>query len=169
MAAVKQHLPLQTGLQQTCIEGVVLQELQIIATAGGPVLHMLKAGSPLVPDFSCGFGEIYFSEVVPGAVKAWKCHRRQSQLFAVPHGLLQIVLYDGRSASASQGCCCEILLGRPDNYALLRIPPGIWYGFTAKGQEPALICNCADLPHDPAEGERLPVDSPLIPWRWEGA
>ena len=109
MAAVKQHLPLQTGLQQTCIEGVVLQELQIIATAGGPVLHMLKAGSPLVPDFSCGFGEIYFSEVVPGAVKAWKCHRRQSQLFAVPHGLLQIVLYDGRSASA-RSCSADLTI-----------------------------------------------------------
>ena len=166
MAAMSGKGDLSADVRQTGIDGAVLQDLQIIDTAGGPVLHMLKAQSPLVPDFSRGFGEIYFSEVLPGAVKAWKRHCRQSQLFAVPRGLLQFVLYDGRSDSASHGCCCQLLLGRPDHYALLRIPPGIWYGFAAKGQDAALICNCADLPHDPTEGERLPADSPLIPWCW---
>ena len=59
----------------------------------------------------------------------------------------------------------EVLLGRPDNYALLQIPPRVWYGFTAAGV-PAVICNCPDIPHDPAEGLRKDVDSQDIPYHW---
>lgn len=153
--------PVPTG-----IEGALFQPLRVIPTPGGPVLHMLRAGSPLLPDFADGFGEIYFSEVLPGAVKAWKRHSRQTQLFAVPSGLLRIVLYDDRPASPTRGTLVERLLGRPDDYGLLRIPPLVWYGFTALGESPALICNCADLPHDPAEGERRPLDDPAVPYAW---
>ena len=31
---------------------------------------------------------------------------------------------------------------------------------------PALICNCADIPHDPDEGRRLPANDPSIPYQW---
>lgn len=127
---------------------------------------MLRAGAPLLPEFSDGFGEIYFSEVLPGAVKAWKRHACQTQLFAVPMGLLRIVLYDSRPASPTRNILVERRLGRPDDYGLLRIPPLIWYGFMAEGNAPALICNCADMPHDPAEGERLALDTPTIPYVW---
>ena len=149
------------------IDGALLQPLGVISTPGGPVLHMLRPGSALLPDFSKGFGEIYFSEVLPGHVKAWKCHTRQVQHFAVPTGLLRIVLYDGRPDSPTRGVVCELTLGRPENYSLLRMPTGVWYGFAALGQAPALICNCADVPHDPAEGQRLPVDDPSIPYCWK--
>ena len=123
------------------IIGVCFQPLKIIDTPGGPVLHMLRPDSPLRPgagtaDGELHLGEVYFSEVLPGAVKAWKRHRRQTQYYAVPHGLL-------------------------------RIPTGVWYGFTAAGDGPALICNCADLPHDPEEGEHLPADTKDIPYSWD--
>lgn len=157
---------MEESLIQTGIEGALFQPLRVIPTPGGPVLHMLRAGSPLLPDFSGGFGEIYFSEVFPGAVKAWKRHTRQIQLFAVPVGLLRIVLYDDRPASSTRGALVARRLGRPDDYGLLRIPPLVWYGFTAEGDAPALICNCADLPHDPAEGERLAPDAAAIPYAW---
>ena len=63
---------------------------------------------------------MYFSEVEPGCVKAWKCHTRQTQRFAVPVGQLKIVLYDDRPESPTRGRIMEVLLGRPDNYALLQ-------------------------------------------------
>ena len=152
--------------QDVGIAGALLQPLKVISTEGGPVLHMLRPGSPLLPDFSKGFGEIYFSEVLPGHVKAWKRHTRQTQHFAVPSGLLKIVMYDDRPGSATQGVLCELALGRPEHYGLLRIPVNVWYGFTAMGEAPALICNCADIPHDPTEGQKLPADDPSIPYQW---
>ncbi len=147
---------------KSVIDGVVLQELRIIPADGGPVLHMLRADSPLFHTF----GELYFSEVEPGRIKAWKRHTVQTQHFAVPVGRLKIVLYDGRPDSPTAGMIMEAELGRPDYYHLLRIPPYVWYGFTALGKSPALICNCTDVPHDPLEGERLPQDTPTISYHW---
>jgi dTDP-4-dehydrorhamnose 3,5-epimerase len=151
------------GLEQDAgIEGVALQELAVIPAEGGPVLRMLRPDWPLF----AGFGELSFSAVLPGAVKAWKQHGLQTQHLAVPVGRLRLAIYDSRPASASFGQVREYILGRPDCYRLLRIPPGLWYGFAAIGPEKALICNCADLPHDPQESSRKPWDSPDIPYRF---
>lgn len=149
-------------VQPTSIGGVMLLDLKVIPTDGGPVMHMLRPSSPLFTSF----GELYFSEVNAGAIKAWKQHSKQSQYFAVPVGQLKVVLFDDREGSPSRGTILEIVLGRPDNYRLLRIPPRVWYGFTPLGTNPALICNCADIPHDPAESVRKDVHSPDIPYSW---
>ena len=53
---------LETVARNVGIDGALLQSLGIIPTPGGPVLHMLRPGSALLPDFSKGFGEVYFSE-----------------------------------------------------------------------------------------------------------
>lgn len=144
------------------IEGVALQDLDVIPTPGGPVLRMLRPASPLFTRI----GEVYFSEVEPGRVKAWKCHTRQTQHFAVPAGRLKVVLYDDRQDSPTRYTLAVHTLGRPDNYRLLRIPPLVWYGFTPLGDVPALICNCPDIPHDPAESLRREADASDIPYHW---
>ena len=151
---------LKTTPRPIAIHDLYLHPLAEIPVNGGPVLHMLRADSPLFQ----GFGEIYFSLVEAGAVKAWKRHKRQTQFFAVPSGLVQVVVFDSRHDSPSQGGLAQVLLGRPGYYALLRIPPGLWYGFTSR--EGAVLANCADIPHDPQESDRLPADTPTIPFQW---
>lgn len=153
-------------IEETIIKGVLALPLKIIPTDGGPVLRMLRPESPLMPNFCDTVGEIYFSEVYHGKVKAWKCHKRQMQTFAVPMGKIRIVLYDDREHSVSRGALLDMELGRPDAYRLLRIPPGVWYGFQGISAESALICNCVDLPHDPAEGMRKGADDESIPYQW---
>lgn len=160
--AENEYAPRKTG-----IAGVELQALKVIDAPGGAVLRMLRGDSPLLAGMSPGFGEIYFSEVLPGSVKAWKLHKKQNQLFAVPIGLIRIVLYDARADSPSMGTLVELALGRPDNYNLLRIPAGVWQGFQNAGNGLALICNRADMAHDPAECLRLDPDDPSIPYQWK--
>lgn len=144
------------------IEGVMISPLKVIPTQGGPVLHMLRR------DFSgfTQFGEMYFSEVEPGAIKGWKRHFEMHQNFAVPRGKIKFVLFDGREKSATRGMVQECVLGRPDSYSLLSLPPLIWYSFGCVGSESGLIANFTDLIHDPAESERLPLDSSAIPYTW---
>ena len=84
---------------ESVINDVELLDLAVIPTDGGPVMHMMRPASPLFGEI----GEVYFSEVEPGCVKAWKCHTRQTQRFAVPVGQLKIVLYDGRPESPTRG------------------------------------------------------------------
>lgn len=157
------------------VAGACLQPLAVRDAVGGPVLHFLRPGNPLRPDALTGsgdagalrVGEVYFSEVAAGAVKGWKRHVRQTQFFAVPFGRLRLALYDARPASPTCGAGCRVILGRPGDYALLRVPVGVWYAFGSLDGAPALLCNGADIPHDPEEGRRLPLDTPEIPYAWE--
>ena len=144
------------------IDGVLVTGLRQIVDERGAVLHHMRNDAP---EFTA-FGECYFSEMVPGAVKAWKRHRKQTQNLAVPIGRVRFVIYDDRESSPTHGGLQVIELGRPDNYSRLHIPPDLWYGFTCLSDRPALIANCADLPHDPDDAELRPENDPGIPFRW---
>lgn len=144
------------------IGGVAVFPLKQIEDERGAVLHMLRSDSPL---FS-RFGEIYFSVANPGTVKAWKRHRAMTQHFAVPVGRIRLVLFDDRADSPSKEQIEKIILGRPDRYYLVCIPPMIWYGFKAISDMPALLANCSDIPHDPNESEQLPVSNDYISYNW---
>lgn len=143
------------------LDGVVIVPLRQIADERGAVMHMLRVDSPLFEQF----GEAYFSLVRPGAVKAWKRHMRMSQNLAVPVGEIDLVIFDDRPESRTRGVVQEITVGS-NCYGLIHIPPRVWYGFKARGTRDALIANCASLPHDPDEVERVPPDHPAIPYYW---
>lgn len=146
------------------IPGVEIRPLGVIADERGAVLHMLRADAPHFQ----GFGEIYFSLVNPGAVKAWRRHRSAVMNLAVPVGEAVIAIYDERSDSPARGIAMDIVSGQ-SNYCLITIPAGVWSGFTAISDYPAVIANCSTLAHDPAEVERRPADDPAIPYRWSAS
>ncbi len=123
---------------------------------------MLKATDP---EF-VRFGEIYFSTVYAGVIKAWHLHRAMTLNYACIFGTIKLVLFDDRSDSSTRGHLMELFLG-PDNYSLVVIPPGVWNGFKGMANPYAIVANCADLPHDPAEIVRLDPSSDRVPYRWD--
>ena len=145
------------------IEGVIIQQLKQITDKRGSVLHMIKNDSSLFKQF----GEVYFSEVHSGLVKAWKRHKKQSQNLAIPFGKILLVVYDDRPNSNTHGEITEYRLGRPDNYKLIHIRPMLWYGFQGIGDQTSMIANYTDLPHDPEEMESLSADTSQIPYQWK--
>lgn len=143
------------------IQGVRVTPLRRIPDERGMILHMLRADAPHFERF----GEIYFSAVYPGAVKAWHIHREMTLNYAVPHGMIKFVLYDERPDSPTRGQLMELFIGEA-NYVLVTVPPGVWNGFKGIGDTMALVANCATLPHDPGEIDRLdPLDN-HIPYDW---
>ena len=144
------------------IDGVQLVPLRQIADDRGAVYHMLKATDP----HFVAFGEIYFSSVYPGVVKAWKHHRRMTANYACVAGRVKVVLYDDREGSPSRGALMEFSLG-PDEYSLAVIPPRIWHGFQGLGEPASILANCASEPSDPDELDRLDPESEAIPYTWE--
>ncbi|MBW2169914.1 MAG: dTDP-4-dehydrorhamnose 3,5-epimerase family protein [Deltaproteobacteria bacterium] len=143
------------------IDGVIIQQLEQFHDARGSVMHMFRVDNPVFEKF----GEVYFSEILPGAVKAWKRHKKMTQLFAVPTGMIKLVVYDDRKNSASKGKLAELDIGR-DNYRLVKIPPQLIYGFKCISPFPALVANCTDLPHNPEEADTLDPNDPTIPYKW---
>jgi dTDP-4-dehydrorhamnose 3,5-epimerase len=143
------------------ISGVNIQPLRQILDERGKIMHMLRA----TDSHFVSFGEIYFSWVYPGAVKAWHIHERMILNYAVPLGKIKLVLYDDRPGSPTCGEIQEIFIG-PDNYQLVTIPPLVWNGFKGVGTIPAMVANCASIPHDPQEIRRLDPLSQTIPYDW---
>lgn len=143
------------------IDGVKATPLRRIPDERGAVLHMLREDSPAFERF----GEIYFSLVYPGVVKGWHIHKRMTLNYAVPVGMVKLVCYDDREGSPTRGAIQELHLGEL-NYALVTIPPLVWNGFKGEGASPALVANCATIPHDPDEIDRLDPFSGDIPYDW---
>ncbi|MCS7080558.1 MAG: dTDP-4-dehydrorhamnose 3,5-epimerase family protein [Chloracidobacterium sp.] len=144
------------------IEGVAVRPLRQIPDERGKIMHMLRADDPHFERF----GEIYFSCVYPGAIKAWHIHKAMTLNYAVIVGRIKLVLYDDRDGSPTRGELMELFIG-DGNYALVTVPPLVWNGFKGVGTETAIVANCATLPHDPAEIERLDPFTDRIPYNWD--
>ena len=144
------------------IKGVAVHPLRRIPDERGMVMHMLRADAPHFE----GFGEIYFSTVYPNVVKGWHLHRRMTLNYAVVSGMIKLVLYDDREDSPTRSELMELFVGE-QNYLLVTVPPLVWNGFKGVGTTPAIVANCATVPHDPTEIERLDPWSERIPYRWD--
>ncbi|MFH1292389.1 MAG: dTDP-4-dehydrorhamnose 3,5-epimerase family protein [bacterium] len=144
------------------IHGVVIKPLKKISDERGCIMHMLKN----TDDEFEKFGEIYFSTVYPGIVKGWHIHKEMVLNYSVVKGNIKLVLYDGRDDSATKGEIQEIFMG-DKNYCLVQIPCGVTNGFKGVGDEEAIVANCATIPHDPNEIERIDPLNNDISYNWE--
>jgi dTDP-4-dehydrorhamnose 3,5-epimerase len=144
------------------IAGVATRPLVQIPDERGKVMRMLRRDDPWFETF----GEIYFSSVYPGVIKGWHLHKRMTLNYAVPTGMIKLVLYDDRQGSPTRGEIQEVFIGE-DNYALVTVPPGVWNGFKGFGVKPAIVANCATIPHDPEEIVRLDPFTSQIPYAWD--
>ena len=143
------------------IDGVWVKPLRQIGDERGKVMHMLRADDPQFEKF----GEIYFSVVYPGAIKAWHLHREMALNYACPVGHIKMVLYDDREGSKTRGELMELFTG-PDDYKLIHVPPLVWNGFKGVGTVPALVANCATTGHAKDEIVRLDPLGGKIPYDW---
>jgi len=144
------------------IEGVIVKPLKKIPDERGYIYHMLRCDDPVFEKF----GEIYFSIVYPGVIKGWHLHREMTLNYAVIQGMIKLVLYDNRENSPTKDNLMELFIGE-ENYCLVKIPPNIWNGFKGIGNRLAVVANCATLPHDPNEIERISPFTKKIPYNWE--
>ncbi|MGZ3672289.1 MAG: dTDP-4-dehydrorhamnose 3,5-epimerase, partial [Bdellovibrionota bacterium] len=77
------------------IQGVQVIAKKKLSDDRGAIFHMLRCDEP---EFQ-KFGEIYFSKIHPGVVKAWHHHSRMTLNYFVVVGSIQLGLWDGRKDS----------------------------------------------------------------------
>jgi dTDP-4-dehydrorhamnose 3,5-epimerase len=128
------------------IDGVKVIQLDRISDERGYVSHMLHIHDPHFTKF----GEIYFSAIYPGVIKAWHLHRIMELNYACIHGMIKLVLYDNREESVTYKEQMELFIGDL-NYCLVQIPPMVWNGFKGISQETAIVANCSTIPHNMEE------------------
>lgn len=112
--------------------------------------------SELVPASYGRISHVYVTTCLPGVVKAWHKHEKQTDRFILLAGRLLVGLHN------------EILTERivlMPFESVLEIHPKIWHGFSAIGTEEAVVLNCTDVPYDPTDELRMPVDSFAFDWK----
>ena len=124
------------------LDDILVTPLKRMPTVGGDVLHALKKTDA---GFD-GFGEIYFSWVEQGAIKAWKYHKRMTLNLVVPMGEVSFVFH---LTNQKNNFRTENI--GEERYVRLTVPPGIWFGFQGIASERSLLTNVADMAHDPDE------------------
>ena len=143
------------------IDGLTVTPLRRIPDERGAVFHMLRTDS----EHFERFGEVYFSMIYPGAIKAWHLHKEMTLNYTAPVGMVKLVCYDDRDDSLTKGNLVELHIGEL-NYVLVTIPPLVWNGFKGEGTTPALVANCATVPHASDEIVREDPFTPAIPYDW---
>ncbi len=149
------------------IHGCKITKLKTIGDERGSVRHMLRVDDPHFQNF----GEIYFSTIKKGVVKAWHLHKEMTLNYACVSGEIMVALYDGREGSPTEGKLETYALNDSALYVLLTIPPYVWNGFRIPAElgglyEEAIVANCATLPHDPNEIMRVHPDDAKWPFDW---
>jgi dTDP-4-dehydrorhamnose 3,5-epimerase len=143
-------------MESAFLNYITVTNLPIIETVGGSVLKgLLKTDSTFN-----GFGEAYFSEVEPGAIKGWKYHKEMTLNLIVPKGQVKFVFCIQEEDTDKFE---EIVIGK-EMYARITVKPGIWFGFQGVHSETSLVLNIADILHRAEEVDRLGLND--IKYNW---
>lgn len=119
------------------IDGVKIKKLSMFPDERGRLMEILRADD----DLFIKFGQLYMTTAYPGVVKGWHYHKIQTDNFVVVKGMMKVVLYDGRTDSATLGEINEFFMG-VHNPLLLQIPPYVFHGFKCISEEDAIVINC---------------------------
>lgn len=144
------------------IHGVQVIPKKKLTDDRGAIFHMLRKDDP---EFQ-KFGEIYFSKIHPGVIKAWHHHSLMTLNYLVVVGSIQLGLWDGRKDSPTYGKSQTIFLDE-QNSQLAIVPPGVWNGFKGLGASSSIIANCATEFHTAEEITRKPYNDPMFGYSWE--
>ena len=101
-------------------------------------------------------GHVYVTTCLPGVVKAWHLHKKQTDRFILLSGRLMVGLVKDEKATT------HVLMPFE---SVLTIEPNIWHGFSALGSEEAEVLNCTDRAYDPSDEHRLPPDNFEFSWK----
>ena len=118
-----------TGL----LEQIQITSLNKFSANDGNVLKVISSSSK---DF-IGFGEIYFSTIYFGSVKAWKKHKKMTMNLVVPFGQVLFVFKDKNNFR-------EEIIG-DNNYSRITVPPNITFGFQGLFKGESYILNIANI------------------------
>ena len=163
----KQVFQTQSYAPRPTIEGVQIVELKRFQDDGGSMTELSRLVSG-TPEALAGFTlqQINFSEVEPGAIKAFHLHTRQTDVwFVPPSDRLLLVLVDVRKGSATENVTMRFMLGAGAS-RLVRIPPGVAHGTRNLGTATGRIIYFTDVHFSPSPAD---CDEGRLPWDYLGA
>ena len=165
--AAKRVFSVQEYGPAPAIDGVEVVDLKRFNDDGGSLTELGRLEGGMHAAFP-GFEvkQINYSEVEPGAIKAFHVHRRQTDVWFVPPGdKMLLVLLDVRAESRSVNVQRRLVLGDGTS-RLVRIPPGVAHGVKNLAAVRGRIIYFVDMHFSPASDQ---CDEGRLPWDFAGA
>ena len=106
----------------------------------------------------------------PGYVKGWGLHKLHEDRYFILSGEMDLVLFDPRPESSTRGCVQRIPLSE-QRRQLINIPRFVWHAERNVGGKDVVVIDFPTAPYNHGDPDkyRLPIDTPLIPYSFEGA
>jgi len=155
-------------LRQAPIAGLRFRPTRPVPHEDGTVTEVARAAWPEV---DLPMLQVHITTTLPGRTRAWGLHQALTDRLFVVHGLVSIVVYDGRRDSPTFRSVNEFRIS-DRNPGLLVIPPNLFHGWKNIGVDEASIINMpsSQYEHDAPDALDLPYESAeaeaIVPWRW---
>jgi dTDP-4-dehydrorhamnose 3,5-epimerase len=163
----KQVFQVQSYAPRPTIDAVQIVELRRFADDGGAMTELGRLTDSALaglPGFTVR--QVNYSEIEPGAIKAFHLHARQTDVwFVPPTDRLLLVLLDVRKGSRTEGVAMRFMLGAGAS-RLVRIPPGVAHGARNMAAAPGRIIYFTDVHFSPDPAD---CDEGRLPWDHLGA
>ena len=135
------------------MDEISIKNLSIINNKKGDILKgFLKSDNKTI-----NVKEVYFSEINPKQIKAWKKHNKMTSNLIAVKGEIKIVVQ-----KKDKSFVTEIISKK--NYKMISIPPNFWFGFQCISTEAGMLVNISNEEHDDLESDRLDIDKILFDW-----
>lgn len=144
------------------IEGVVLRDLVTHADERGFFREIIRVTDDF---FASGFGQWSHSLMHAGVAKAWHIHKKQTDWWYVPSGVLKVALHDMRPESPTHRQTMDFLMGDNQPARVVMIPPGVAHGCKCLSGPASLFYITSNV-YDPKDEGRIPHDDPSIGYDW---
>jgi len=150
-------------MAEDMIDGVHVKKLVKYNDDRGFFIEVYKENDP----FFKSTKQISYTETYPGVIKAFHHHKKQDDIWFVVKGMAQVVLFDLRESSKTNGKTQVIYAGE-DNPVLIFIPKGVAHGYRVLGNSKMGLLYHTTEAYDPKnpDEERIPFDSKKIGFDW---
>jgi dTDP-4-dehydrorhamnose 3,5-epimerase len=150
------------------IAGLLFRPTRPVPHEDGTVTEVARRSWPEVSD---DVVQVHVTTTQPGRIRAWGLHTASTDRLFVVHGLVSIVVFDGRRDSPTRGALNEFKMS-DRSPGLVVIPHGLYHGWKNVGTTELFMINmptqqyeyeapdALDLPYDASETPAI------VPFRW---
>ena len=121
----------------------------------------LFKGLSINDDNYYGFGEVYFTSVMPNLVKGWKKHSKMTLNIIVLTGKVRFVIINKLEKNNIE---YESINLSEKNRKILTIFPNCWFAFMGLGDSVSTITNIANMPHEKLEVQNKKINEFNYKW-----
>jgi dTDP-4-dehydrorhamnose 3,5-epimerase len=147
------------------IDGMSFREVPTHLDSRGSVSEMFDPRWNWHPD---PFAFAYSFTIRPGYAKGWNLHKLHEDRYFLLQGEMELIVYDVRPDSSTCGQVRKIALTE-HRRGIVNVPKFVWHADHNIGSNDCLVVNFPTVAYDHANPDkyRLPLDTPLVPYRFK--